>query len=154
MSLVITVFRTTLIIIFSSHSDTAPHIFYLANVAQYYPYFRSRSIDPALRSAITSSAVLLRSTYQLNTQTKKVVLRLECTVCKVKHQLTLKRTKHFELGGDKKQRGQSYPFLYTIVCGDSRADDMRRCRHPILIVSTLEWIMGAWGLVLVSVILA
>jgi hypothetical protein len=38
-----------------------------------------------------------------NTQTKKVVLRLECTVCKVKHQLTLKRTKHFELGGDKKQ---------------------------------------------------
>jgi hypothetical protein len=36
-------------------------------------------------------------------QTKKVVLRLECTVCKVKHQLVLKRTKHFELGGDKKQ---------------------------------------------------
>jgi hypothetical protein len=36
-------------------------------------------------------------------QTKKVVLRLECTACKVKHQLTLKRCKHFELGGDKKQ---------------------------------------------------
>jgi hypothetical protein len=41
-------------------------------------------------------------------QTKKVVLRLECTVCKIKHQLTLKRTKHFELGGDKKQRGESF----------------------------------------------
>jgi ribosomal protein L44E len=36
-------------------------------------------------------------------QTKKVVLRLECTSCKTKHQLALKRCKHFELGGDKKQ---------------------------------------------------
>jgi large subunit ribosomal protein L44e len=33
--------------------------------------------------------------------TKKVVLRLECTVCKYKHQLALKRCKHFELGGEK-----------------------------------------------------
>ena len=30
--------------------------------------------------------------------TKKVVLRLECTSCKTKHQLALKRCKHFELG--------------------------------------------------------
>jgi ribosomal protein L44E len=30
--------------------------------------------------------------------TKKVVLRLECTVCKTKAQLSLKRCKHFELG--------------------------------------------------------
>ncbi|KAL2788686.1 zinc-binding ribosomal protein [Aspergillus keveii] len=30
--------------------------------------------------------------------TKKVVLRLECTVCKSKKQLALKRCKHFELG--------------------------------------------------------
>ncbi|KAG8687454.1 40s ribosomal protein L44e [Ceratobasidium sp. 394] len=30
--------------------------------------------------------------------TKKVVLRLECTVCKYKMQLALKRCKHFELG--------------------------------------------------------
>ena len=35
-------------------------------------------------------------------QTKKVVLRLECSSCKAKHQLVLKRCKHFELGGDKK----------------------------------------------------
>jgi large subunit ribosomal protein L44e len=43
-------------------------------------------------------------------QTKKVVLRLECTSCKVKHQITLKRCKHFELGGDKKQRGAAISF--------------------------------------------
>jgi ribosomal protein L44E len=30
--------------------------------------------------------------------TKKVVLRLECTNCKTKAQLSLKRCKHFELG--------------------------------------------------------
>merc|ERR1712124_47346 len=36
--------------------------------------------------------------------TKKVVLRLECTSCKTKAQLSLKRCKHFELGGDKKTR--------------------------------------------------
>ncbi|TNY24644.1 S-adenosyl-L-methionine-dependent methyltransferase [Rhodotorula diobovata] len=39
--------------------------------------------------------------------TKKVVLRLECTVCKYKMQMSLKRCKHFELGGDKKQKGQA-----------------------------------------------
>ncbi|TKA57970.1 hypothetical protein B0A53_00372 [Rhodotorula sp. CCFEE 5036] len=39
--------------------------------------------------------------------TKKVVLRLECTVCKYKMQMALKRCKHFELGGDKKQKGQA-----------------------------------------------
>ncbi len=29
--------------------------------------------------------------------TKKIVLRLECTVCKTKAQLAIKRCKHFEL---------------------------------------------------------
>merc|ERR1712039_117430 len=42
--------------------------------------------------------------------TKKVVLRLECTVCKYKSQVVLKRCKHFELGGDKKQKGQALQF--------------------------------------------
>lgn len=37
--------------------------------------------------------------------TKKVVLRLECSTCKHKHQLVLKRCKSFELGGDKKAKG-------------------------------------------------
>ncbi|GAA6063380.1 hypothetical protein JCM10212_001479 [Sporobolomyces blumeae] len=43
--------------------------------------------------------------------TKKVVLRLECTACKYKMQLSLKRCKHFELGGDKKQKGQALQFF-------------------------------------------
>merc|ERR1711977_812900 len=37
--------------------------------------------------------------------TRKNVLRLECTACKTKAQLALKRCKHFELGGDKKTKG-------------------------------------------------
>ncbi|TPX58326.1 hypothetical protein SpCBS45565_g08022 [Spizellomyces sp. 'palustris'] len=42
--------------------------------------------------------------------TKKVVLRLECTVCKYKQQIALKRCKHFELGGDKKTKGAALQF--------------------------------------------
>jgi len=37
--------------------------------------------------------------------TKKIVLRLECTECKYKHQIALKRCKHFELGAERKSRG-------------------------------------------------
>jgi large subunit ribosomal protein L44e len=33
--------------------------------------------------------------------TKKIVLRMECTTCKYKKQIALKRCKHFELGGEK-----------------------------------------------------
>ncbi|XP_011409557.2 PREDICTED: 60S ribosomal protein L44-like [Amphimedon queenslandica] len=42
--------------------------------------------------------------------TKKVVLRMECTTCKKKTQVPLKRCKHFELGGDKKRKGQMIQF--------------------------------------------
>lgn len=42
--------------------------------------------------------------------TKKVVLRMECTTCRKKKQVSLKRTKHFELGGDKKRKGQMITF--------------------------------------------
>ncbi|KAF4186125.1 hypothetical protein CNMCM8927_003183 [Aspergillus lentulus] len=42
--------------------------------------------------------------------TKKIVLRLECTACKAKKQLALKRCKHFELGGDKKTKGAALVF--------------------------------------------
>merc|ERR1711955_36978 len=38
--------------------------------------------------------------------TKKIVPRLECTDCKRKDQVTIKRCKHFELGGEKKKKGQ------------------------------------------------
>merc|ERR1712116_83489 len=37
---------------------------------------------------------------------KTIVLRMECTECKVRKQIPLKRCKHFELGGDKKRKGQ------------------------------------------------
>merc|ERR1712061_49538 len=44
--------------------------------------------------------------------TKKIVLKMECTVakCRRKTQLPLKRCKHFELGGDKKRKGQMIQF--------------------------------------------
>jgi len=42
--------------------------------------------------------------------TKKIVLRLECTKCKVKSHLVIKRCKHFELGGDKKSKGAAVTF--------------------------------------------
>merc|ERR1712189_22563 len=35
--------------------------------------------------------------------TKKVTLRMECTTCKYRKQVPLKRCKHFELGGDKEE---------------------------------------------------
>lgn len=37
--------------------------------------------------------------------TKKIVLRLQCGICKKIQQHTIKRCKHFEIGGDKKQKG-------------------------------------------------
>ncbi|GAA5984269.1 hypothetical protein JCM10908_006117 [Rhodotorula pacifica] len=49
--------------------------------------------------------------------TKKVVLRLECTVCKYKMQMALKRCKHFELGGDKKQKGQAHAMSAPTPAG-------------------------------------
>ncbi|XP_065909518.1 uncharacterized protein [Dysidea avara] len=42
--------------------------------------------------------------------TKKIVLKMECTSCHKKKQLPIKRCKHFELGGDKKRKGQMIQF--------------------------------------------
>merc|ERR1719277_91782 len=42
--------------------------------------------------------------------TKKIVLRMTCVKCNQKKQLSIKRTKHFELGGDKKRKGQMIMF--------------------------------------------
>ncbi|XP_037070394.1 60S ribosomal protein L44-like [Pollicipes pollicipes] len=42
--------------------------------------------------------------------TKKIVLRLECTACKHKRQVPIKRCKHFELGGDKRRKGVMIQF--------------------------------------------
>merc|ERR1711997_945532 len=42
--------------------------------------------------------------------TKKLVLRLECLKCHIKRQVPIKRTKHFELGGDKKRKRQMIQY--------------------------------------------
>merc|ERR1712187_29431 len=40
--------------------------------------------------------------------TKKITLRLECTKCKSKNLLPIKRTKHFELGQEKKKKEEVF----------------------------------------------
>lgn len=42
--------------------------------------------------------------------TKKIVLRMECSECKARKQIPIKRCKHFEIGGDKKRKGQMIQF--------------------------------------------
>ncbi|KAK0041156.1 60S ribosomal protein L44 [Biomphalaria pfeifferi] len=42
--------------------------------------------------------------------TRKIFLRMKCTECKYRKQLPIKRCKHFELGGDKKRKGQMVIF--------------------------------------------
>ena|SRR6218665_888964 len=42
--------------------------------------------------------------------TKKIVLRMECSECKTRKQVCIKRCKHFEIGGDKKRKGQVIQF--------------------------------------------
>ncbi|OQV22428.1 putative 60S ribosomal protein L44 [Hypsibius exemplaris] len=42
--------------------------------------------------------------------TKKIVLKMECVDCKMRLQIAIKRCKHFELGGDKKRKGQVIQF--------------------------------------------
>lgn len=52
---------------------------------------------------------LIQIFFQAKT-TKKIVLRMECSDCKYRKQIPLKRCKHFELGGDKKRKGQMIQF--------------------------------------------
>ncbi|KDD71548.1 hypothetical protein H632_c4819p0, partial [Helicosporidium sp. ATCC 50920] len=40
--------------------------------------------------------------------TKKIVLRLQCQVCRQQHMHKIKRCKHFEIGGEKKSKGSLY----------------------------------------------
>ncbi|XP_005093318.1 60S ribosomal protein L44 [Aplysia californica] len=42
--------------------------------------------------------------------TKKVVLKLECRECNVKKQLSIKRCKQLQLGGDRKRKGEMLVF--------------------------------------------
>ena len=59
---------------------------------------------------IVSNIILnfMMFTYVQAKTTKKVVLRMECSVCKYRKQVPLKRCKHFELGGDKKRKVCEY----------------------------------------------
>ena len=78
--------------------------------------------------------------------TKKVVLRLECTACKTKAQLALKRCKHFELG-----------YVHIILGEGVKANDVIVViRRPRVRVScfkrlflywqfTLRMLYGAFG---------
>ncbi|KAL5514173.1 RPL44 [Sanghuangporus baumii] len=63
--------------------------------------------------------------------TKKVVLRLECTVCKYKMQLPLKRCKHFELGGDKKTKGAALQFSLLVSSEFDLLPEVHQA-HPVL----------------------
>merc|ERR1719293_655295 len=42
--------------------------------------------------------------------TRKIALKLECTKCKHKRCIPIKRCKHFELGGDTKKKGDAVSF--------------------------------------------
>ncbi|XP_075858299.1 large ribosomal subunit protein eL42-like [Microcebus murinus] len=50
--------------------------------------------------------------FRKKAKTTKIVLRLECVKpnCRSKRMLAIKRCKHFELGGDKKRKGQVIQF--------------------------------------------
>ena len=58
-----------------------------------------------MRTTDLNYCLLLYFLIQAKT-TKKIVLRMECSQCHKKKQLSIKRCKHFELGGDKKRKVQ------------------------------------------------
>lgn len=70
--------------------------------------------------------------------TKKVVLRLECTSCKTKAQLALKRCKHFELGYVMAPTTLNIESLCAVAYTNNLADKLsstvvtRRPRVPLL----------------------
>ena len=59
--------------------------------------------------------------------TKKVVLRLECTACKTKAQLALKRCKHFELGYVWNYVAMTVPALTSLTAVTRRRRVRRLC---------------------------
>lgn len=66
--------------------------------------------------------------------TRKIVLRMECTECKYRKQLPIKRCKHFELGGDKKRK-VSYCLTITISCKESIANSCFYCSSHLMFLS-------------------
>lgn len=79
------------------------------------PIFRKKVRDPIVCSAWTFSDFEILTDFSVcffsqAKTTKKIVLRMECTECKFRKQTPLKRCKHFELGGDRKRKGQMIQF--------------------------------------------
>lgn len=86
----------------------SPHLSVMENIFWFQSplFFLCRDLSSGLASYVLAFQTTLISLFfvvQAKT-TKKIVLRLECTVCKYRKQLPLKRCKHFELGGDKKRK--------------------------------------------------
>uniref|UniRef100_A0A6Q2Z2N3 60S ribosomal protein L36a n=1 Tax=Esox lucius TaxID=8010 RepID=A0A6Q2Z2N3_ESOLU len=78
-----------------------------------------RPAGPTARNVRNIKLTKLRSTRRARIlcmhrakTTKKIVLRLECVEpnCRSKRMVPIKRCKHFELGGDKKRKGQVIQF--------------------------------------------
>ena len=71
-----------------------------------------RRLKPPRRSCLGKRSRLIRIGRTLSKRLyhAPVIFRLECTDCKRKDQVTIKRCKHFELGGEKKKKGQMLQF--------------------------------------------
>jgi large subunit ribosomal protein L44e len=84
--------------------------------------------------------------------TKKVVLRLECTSCKTKAQLSLKRCKHFELGygllptTDEDERFADNPTVVTrrprVLRSSFRCSLPLSCSWHGCVLGVLAWLCG------------
>ena len=77
--------------------------------------------------------------------TKKIVLGLECVEpnCRSKRMLAIKRCKHFELGGDKKRKGQVIQFWasYFIM----KTIKMPSIKSSYLCLMVLgSWLIRSW----------
>merc|ERR1712116_75598 len=81
------------------------------------PSIRQRKNELSLKdkdvTSVSSQVMVVRQDLSITKKaktTKKIVLRMECSECKFRKQVPLKRCKHFELGGDKKRKGQMIQF--------------------------------------------
>lgn len=90
-----------------SLSFCRPPLFYSTTTTKNYVTKGSHLDRNKINVSLSTSFLLyFCSLFQAKT-TKKIVLRMECSECKFRKQLPLKRCKHFELGGDKKRKVSS-----------------------------------------------
>ncbi len=77
--------------------------------------------------------------------TKKIVLRLECNVCKQKSQLPIKRCKHFELGLVHCVMGD--PWLTTMAAATRRRRARLLCSDGLFRRALIHWGHGRRGFI-------